>query len=100
MEVNMANQENISTPDNLDLIMDVPLELTVVVGEAKKSINEVLALNSGSIVELEKTMEEPVEILINGELVAEGEIVVVDESFGVRITNILTKEERLKHLRK
>lgn len=96
----MSKQNKPFTSKNLDLIMDVPLELTVVIGEAKKTIHEILALNTGSVVELDKLNEEPVEILINGELIGEGEVVVVNDNFGVRITNILTLEERLTHLKK
>lgn len=84
--------------DNLDLILDVPLDLSVVLGKSRKSIKEILALNTGSVVELDKLTEEPLEILVNGKLIATGEVVVINESFGVRITNILSQKQRLHNL--
>lgn len=90
--------ERTSKPRNLDLIMDVPLEFSVVLGKTKKSIKEVLSFSNGSIVELNKLADEPLEIYVNGKLIAQGEVVVINENFGVRITNILTKEERVQSL--
>lgn len=94
----MKNLNEKGLLENLDLIMDVPLELTVVVGETKQPLNEVLALDTGSVVELDRFNHEPVEILINGHLIGEGEVVVIKDNFGVRITNVLSLEERLAHL--
>lgn len=76
-------------PANIDLIMDVSLEVTVVLGRAKKSISEVLEFSPGTIIELDKIAGEPVEVLVNGKLVAKGEVVVIEESFGVRVTEII-----------
>lgn len=87
-------------PKNIDLILDVPLEISVVLGRTKKSIKEILALGTGSLVELDKLAEEPVEILVNGKKVAYGEVVVVDENFGVRITSIVSNAERIQSLGK
>lgn len=87
-------------PKNIDLILDVPLNISVVLGKAKKSIKEILSLGTGSLIELDKLAEEPVEILVNGKKVAYGEVVVVDENFGVRITSIVSNEERVKTLGK
>jgi flagellar motor switch protein FliN len=87
-----------SVPRNIDLIMDVPLEISVVLGRTKKSIKDILSLGVGSLVELDKLAEEPVEILVNGKRVAFGEVVVVDENFGVRITSIVSGAERVKTL--
>lgn len=87
------------TPHNIDLILDVPLEISVVLGRTKKSIKEVLNLGTGSLIELDKLAEEPVEILVNGKKVAYGEVVVVDENFGIRIVNIVSSEERVKSLK-
>ncbi|WP_138202699.1 flagellar motor switch phosphatase FliY [Haloimpatiens lingqiaonensis] len=87
-------------PSNIDLILDVPLEISVVLGKTKKSIKEILNLSTGSLVELDKLAEEPVEILVNGKMVAQGEVVVVDENFGVRITSIMSNAERVKSLGK
>lgn len=85
--------------NNIDLILDVPLEFSVVLGNTKKSIREVLSLNPGSIIELNKYTEEPLEVYVNGKLIAQGEVVVVDENFGVRITNIISTEDRIKGLK-
>ncbi|WMJ81298.1 flagellar motor switch phosphatase FliY [Clostridium sp. MB40-C1] len=87
------------TPQNIDLILDVPLEISVVLGRTKKSIKEVLSLGAGSLIELDKLAEEPVEILVNGKKVAYGEVVVVDENFGVRIVSIVSGEERVRSLK-
>lgn len=87
-----------SAPKNIDLILDVPLEISVVLGRTKKSVKEILSLGTGSLVELDKLAEEPVEILVNGKKVAYGEVVVVDENFGVRITSIVSNEDRVKSL--
>lgn len=84
---------------NLDLILDVPLNISVVLGRTKKSIKEILDLSTGSLIELDKLAEEPVEILVNGKKIAFGEVVVVDENFGVRITSIVSSAERIKSLR-
>ncbi|MFC6465705.1 flagellar motor switch phosphatase FliY [Marinilactibacillus sp. GCM10026970] len=87
-----------SSPRNLDLIMDVPLDFSVVLGKSKKTIKDILSLGTGSVVELDKMTDEPLEIYVNGKLIAEGEVVVINESFGIRITNILSKEQRITHL--
>lgn len=89
-----------STPKNIDLILDVPLDISVVLGRTKKSIKDILNFGVGSLIELDKLAEEPVEILVNGKRVAYGEVVVVDENFGVRITNIISSEDRVKTLSK
>lgn len=85
-------------PKNIDLILDVPLEISVVLGKTKKTIKDILNLGNGSLIELDKLAEEPVEILVNGKRVAYGEVVVVDENFGVRITSIVSSAERVKTL--
>ncbi len=92
-----VDKEQTRTPRNLDLIMDVPLEFSVVLGKSKKTIKEILSFGNGSIVELNKLADEPLEIYVNGKLIAHGEVVVINENFGVRITNILSKEQRLKN---
>jgi len=83
---------------NLDLILDVPLKVSVLLGKTKKPINDILGLSPGSIVELEKIADEPVDILVNGRLIAKGEVVVVNENFGVKITSILSAEDRVKNI--
>ena len=86
------------TPKNIDLILDVPLNVSVVLGRTKKSIKDILALGTGSLIELEKLAEEPVEVLVNGKQIAYGEVVVVDENFGVRLTSIVSNADRIKSL--
>jgi flagellar motor switch protein FliN/FliY len=83
---------------NLNLILDVPLRLSVLLGRTKRNIADVLRLTQGSIVELERLESEPVDILVNDKLIARGEVVVVKEYFGVRITDIISTENRLKNL--
>ncbi|HWR40415.1 MAG TPA: flagellar motor switch phosphatase FliY [Patescibacteria group bacterium] len=83
---------------NLALIMDVPLEITVELGRTKKLIRDILELGTGSVIELDKLAGEPVDILVNGKLIAKGEVVVIDENFGVRITDIISPMERLTTL--
>ncbi|SDM91093.1 flagellar motor switch protein FliN [Bacillus sp. OK048] len=73
---------------NLDLLLDIPLEIVVELGRTKKKISEVLELTSGSIVELDKMAGEPVDVYVNGKLIAKGEVVVIEEHFGVRIKEI------------
>ncbi|QBD85211.1 flagellar motor switch phosphatase FliY [Clostridium tetani] len=85
-------------PRNIDLIMDVPLDISVVLGRTKLNIKEILNLGTGSLIELDKLAEEPVEILVNGKPVAFGEVVVIDENFGVRITDIVNNVEKIKSL--
>ena len=84
---------------NIGLILDVPLQITVELGRTKKSIKEILELANGSIVELDKLAGEPVEIQVNGHYLAKGEVVVIDENFGVRITEIASPAERAKQLK-
>ena len=92
-------QDNIPQVKNIDLILDVPLDIAVVLGRTKKSIQDILNLGTGSLIELDKLAEEPVEILVNGKQIALGEVVVVDENFGIRITNIVSSDERIKTFR-
>lgn len=81
--------------ENISLIMDVPLQVTVELGRATKMIREILEFGPGSIVELDKLAGEPVDILVNGKVIAKGEVVVIDESFGVRITDIVHPSKRI-----
>ena len=75
--------------ENIDLIMDVPLEVTVELGRTTKSISEILEFAPGTIIELNRIAGEPIDVLVNGKFVAKGEVVVIEESFGVRITEIV-----------
>ena len=83
---------------NLDLILDIPLTVTVELGRSKMLINDLLQLSQGSVVELTKLVGEPLEVLVNQKLVARGEVVVVNEKFGVRLTDIVSPMERVQSL--
>lgn len=83
---------------NLDILMDIKLQLTVELGRTELPIKKVLELTRGSIIELEKVAGEPVELFANGKLVAHGEVVVIEDNFGLRITSITDPEERLKSM--
>ncbi|SDY71733.1 flagellar motor switch protein FliN/FliY [Evansella caseinilytica] len=84
---------------NLDMLMDIPLEVTVELGRTKRSIKDILEFTHGSIIELDKLAGEPVDILVNQRLIAKGEVVVIDENFGVRVTDILSPKERIYKLK-
>lgn len=83
-------------PENIDLIMDVPLEVTVELGRTTKSISDILDFGPGKIIELNRIAGEPIDVLVNGKFVAKGEVVVIEESFGVRITEIVNAPKRDK----
>lgn len=87
------------TEENIEHILDVPLKVTVELGQTKKTIKEILDLATGSIIELDRLAGEPVEIQVNGHLLGKGEVVVIDENFGVRVTEIVTPAERAMNLR-
>ena len=84
---------------NLDLIMDVPLTLTLEVGRATVNVKELLNLAQGSVVELDKLAGEPLDVLVNGTLIAHGEVVVVNEKFGIRMLDVVSPAERVESLR-
>jgi len=84
---------------NLDLVMDIPIQLTVELGRTKMPIRNLLQLAQGSVVELNELAGEPLDVFVNGCLVAQGEVVVVNEKFGIRLTDIITPSERIKKLR-
>ena len=90
---------NKSESNNLNMLLDIPLQVTVELGRTKRSVKEILEMSSGSIIELDKLAGEPVDILVNNRHIAKGEVVVIDENFGVRITDILSQVERLTNLR-
>lgn len=100
-QVRFASFEDVSTAKgeenkNLDLLMDIKLQLTVELGRTELPIKKVLELTRGSIIELEKVAGEPVELYANGKLVAHGEVVVIEDNFGLRITSITDPEDRIK----
>jgi flagellar motor switch protein FliN/FliY len=86
-------------PKRLELLLDVPLDIAVELGRARLSIQELLQLGPGSVIELDKVAGEPLDILVNDRLVARGEAVVVNDKFGVRITDIVSPSERVARLR-
>jgi flagellar motor switch protein FliN/FliY len=90
--------ESVSDPQNLDMLLDVNLKITVELGRARLKFREVLDLATGSVVELSRLTSEPVDILVNGALLATGEVVVVDDHFAVRINKLLNRVERLKRV--
>ncbi len=85
--------------NNLDMLLDIPLSITVELGRTKRSVKEILELSAGSIIELDKLAGEPVDILVNQRIVAKGEVVVIEENFGVRVTDILSQAERINNLK-
>ncbi|BAU27679.1 flagellar motor switch protein FliN/FliY [Aneurinibacillus soli] len=85
-------------PQNMDMLLDIPLKVTVELGRTKKLIKDILDLSPGSIIELDKLAGEPVDILVNNKLVAKGEVVVIDENFGVRVTDIISQWDRMQKL--
>lgn len=84
---------------DLDFLLDIPLEVSVELGRARMLIKDLLQLGQGSVLELEKIAGEPMEILVNNKLVARGEVVVVNEKFGVRLTDIISPTERIRQLK-
>ncbi|HEY4601565.1 MAG TPA: flagellar motor switch phosphatase FliY [Cerasibacillus sp.] len=84
---------------NLDMLLDIPLRVTVELGRTRRTVKDILSLTSGSIVELDKLAGEPVDILVNEKLIAKGEVVVIDENFGVRITDIMNQSDRIMNLK-
>ncbi|WP_209122375.1 flagellar motor switch phosphatase FliY [Alkalihalobacillus sp. BA299] len=88
-----------SESNNLNMLLDIPLQVTVELGRTKRSIKEILEFGQGSIIELDKLAGEPVDILVNQKLIAKGEVVVIDENFGVRVTDIVSQQDRIKNLR-
>lgn len=83
---------------NLDMLLDIPLNVTVELGRTTRKVSEILDLTTGSIVELDKLAGEPVDVLVNNKLIAKGEVVVIDENFGVRITDVISQKDRLMKL--
>ncbi|WP_297211718.1 MULTISPECIES: flagellar motor switch protein FliN [Thermodesulfovibrio] len=112
MEKAMKEKQEIQTPQideftpaqekpklrDIDFILDIPLELVVIIGRTKILVQELLQLTQGSVVALEKLAGEPMEVYVNGKLIGRGEVVVVNEKFGIRITDIISPQERVKQL--
>ena len=84
---------------NLDVILDIPVTLSMEIGRTEITINDLLQLGQGSVVELERLAGEPMDVMVNGTLIAHGEVVVVDEKFGIRLTDVISPTERIKKLK-
>ena len=97
-ELSGPGTEKSATPQGFDMILDIPVNLTVELGRTKISIRNLLQLAHGSVVELEGMAGEPMDVLVNGTLIAQGEVVVVNEKFGIRLTDIITPQERIRKL--
>lgn len=99
--VDTTNQDVAQLPhdDKLEFILDIPVTLNVEIGRTKMSIRNLLELNQGGIVSLDKLAGESLDVLVNGTLIAQGEVVVLNEKFGVRLTGIVSKAERIKRLK-
>ncbi|MBN2809573.1 MAG: flagellar motor switch protein FliN [Deltaproteobacteria bacterium] len=86
-------------PPNIGFILDIPLQLAVEIGRTRMIINDLLQLGQGSVIELDKLAGEPFDVLVNNKLIARGEVVVVNEKFGIRLTDIISPTERIEQLR-
>ena len=84
---------------NLEVVLDIPVTLSMEIGRAKLPIRNLLQLNQGSVVELERMVGEPMDVLVNGTLIAHGEVVVVNEKYGIRLTDVISPAERVRKLR-
>lgn len=88
-----------STNPDLDVILDIPVSISMEVGRTSITIRNLLQLNQGSVIELDRLAGEPLDVLVNGTLIAHGEVVVVNEKFGIRMTDVISPSERIKKLR-
>ena len=95
---NLQNQGNGTGDTNLDVILDIPVTLSMEIGRTEIPIHNLLQLNQGSVVELDRLAGEPMDVLINGTLIAHGEVVVVNEKFGIRLTDVISPAERVRKL--
>ena len=95
----MTEQQSSEKAKNIDFILDVSMQISVELGRTTMQVKDVLGLGLGSVVELNKLAGEPVDILINGKLIAHGEVVVVDDNFGVKIVDIISTEQRVQNLK-
>lgn len=94
------NSNRLTTTDaNLDVILDIPVTLSMEIGRTELPIHSLLQLNQGSVVELDRLAGEPMDVLVNGTLIAHGEVVVINEKFGIRLTDVISPAERVKKLK-
>jgi len=101
VELEELQDDKVSALDKrkLDTILDIPVTISMEVGRSKISIRNLLQLNQGSVVELDRIAGEPLDVLVNGTLIAHGEVVVVNDKFGIRLTDVISQIERIKKLR-
>ena len=97
-EVQSDTAEDVSNPD-LDVILDIPVQIAMEVGTTSITIRNLLQLNQGSVIELDRLAGEPLDVMVNGTLIAHGEVVVVNDKFGIRMTDVISPSERIKKLR-
>ncbi|MBK1872099.1 MULTISPECIES: flagellar motor switch protein FliN [Marinobacter] len=98
-ESSMATKGS-ATPPDLDVILDIPVSISMEVGNTQIPIRNLLQLNQGSVIELDRLAGEPLDVLVNGTLIAHGEVVMVNEKFGIRLTDVISPGERIKRLQK
>jgi flagellar motor switch protein FliN len=94
----VQQSETGGTPKNIDFILDIPMSVSVFVGSTRMAIRDLLQLAQGSVIELDKLAGEPMEVMVNNKLVARGEVVVVNEKFGIRLTDVVSAAERVQQL--
>ena len=99
-QTSYSSSESSNEDLNLDVILDVPVTLSMEIGRTQINIRNLLQLNQGSVVELDRFAGEPLDILVNGTLIAHGEVVVINDKFGIRITDVISLSERVKKLAK
>lgn len=102
MDLNEFNNTNVQADGNspdIDVILDIPVSISMQVGSTAISIRNLLQLNQGSVIELDRLAGEPLDVLVNGTLIAHGEVVVVNEKFGIRMTDVISPSERIKRLK-
>jgi flagellar motor switch protein FliN/FliY len=98
-DASLASSIGLGSEVNLDVILDVPVTMAMEVGRTRISIRNLLQLNQGSVVELDRAAGEPLDVFVNGTLVAHGEVVVINEKFGIRLTDVISPAERVRKLR-
>ncbi len=98
-ELTPAVGGSVDENSNLEVILDIPVTISMEIGRTKISIRNLLQLNQGSVVELDRLAGEPMDVLVNGTLIAHGEVVVVNEKFGIRLTDVISASERIKKLK-
>lgn len=98
-EIHDENKSQLGDDVNMDVILDIPVTIAMEIGRTKINIRNLLHLNQGSVVELDRMAGEPLDVLVNGTLIAHGEVVVVNEKFGIRLTDVISPSERVKKLK-